>query len=167
MFKVKFLGETAEDAGGVKKEFFLLLMKELMGTSYGMFKQYEESCPIWFSENSLEDSSMFMLIGTICGLAIYNFTLIDLPFPLALYKKLLSEKITLNDLRDLSPVMARSMEIMQNYNELDFQETFNLHFAITRESFGITKSVNLKPLGDTIPVTLENKYIVYFFFVYC
>ena len=33
---------------------------------------------------------MFLLIGVICGLAIYNSTIIDLQFPPLLYKKLLS-----------------------------------------------------------------------------
>ena len=32
---------------------------------------------------------MFLLIGVICGLAIYNSTIIDLRFPPVLYKKLL------------------------------------------------------------------------------
>ena len=32
------------------------------------------------------------MIGIVCGLAIYNFTIINLPFPLALYKKLLGDK---------------------------------------------------------------------------
>ena len=35
---------------------------------------------------------MYMLIGILCGLAIYNGTIIDLCFPLALYKKLLQGK---------------------------------------------------------------------------
>ncbi|UYV81069.1 HERC4 [Cordylochernes scorpioides] len=40
---------------------------------------------------SFEEDMMFYLIGIICGLAIYNFTIINLPFPLVLYKKLLNE----------------------------------------------------------------------------
>ena len=35
------------------------------------------------------------MIGTICGLAIYNFTIIVLPFPLALFKKLLNRSVTI------------------------------------------------------------------------
>ena len=31
----------------------------------------------------------FKLIGIVCGLAIYNSVIIDLPFPTALYKKIL------------------------------------------------------------------------------
>lgn len=50
---------------------------------------------------------MYFLIGLLCGLAIYNFIIIDLPFPLALYKKLLGESVGLNDIKDMSPVMAK------------------------------------------------------------
>ena len=35
--KVTFAGEEGYDAGGVKKELFLLLMKELLSPNYGMF----------------------------------------------------------------------------------------------------------------------------------
>lgn len=35
--KVTFAGEEGYDAGGVKKELFLLLMKELLSPDYGMF----------------------------------------------------------------------------------------------------------------------------------
>jgi hypothetical protein len=34
----------------------------------------------------------FHLIGIMCGLAIYNFTIINVPFPLVLYTKLLGDK---------------------------------------------------------------------------
>ncbi|KAL0203080.1 hypothetical protein M9458_001098, partial [Cirrhinus mrigala] len=48
--KVIFDGEEAVDAGGVTKEFFLLLLKELMDPIYGMFTQYSESNLLWFSD---------------------------------------------------------------------------------------------------------------------
>jgi hypothetical protein len=37
--KVKFIGEQGVDQGGVKKEFFHLLMKELFNPNYAMFEQ--------------------------------------------------------------------------------------------------------------------------------
>ena len=48
-----FVGEEAVDAGGVRKEFFLLIMKELLDPKYGMFRYYEESRLIWFSNKVL------------------------------------------------------------------------------------------------------------------
>lgn len=104
---MKFHGEEAEDAGGVKKEFFMLLLREILDPKYGMFKQYEETRIIWFSEDSFEDENMYFLIGILCGLVIYNFIIIDLPFPLALYKKLLHEPVGLIDIKEMSPVHAR------------------------------------------------------------
>ncbi|MEQ2192013.1 putative E3 ubiquitin-protein ligase herc4 [Xenoophorus captivus] len=107
--KVIFVGEDAVDAGGVRKEFFLLIMKELLNPKYGMFRYYEESRLIWFSHKTFEDFDLFNLIGVICGLAIYNFTIVELNFPLALYKKLLKRKPTLEDLKELMPDVGRSV----------------------------------------------------------
>ena len=48
--QVIFDGEEAVDAGGVTKEFFLLLLKELMDPVYGMFTQNTDSNLLWFSD---------------------------------------------------------------------------------------------------------------------
>lgn len=47
------------------------------------------------------------MIGIICGLAIYNSTVVDLHFPMVLYKKLLDVFPTLQDLKELSPTEGR------------------------------------------------------------
>ncbi|XP_016395291.1 probable E3 ubiquitin-protein ligase HERC3 [Sinocyclocheilus rhinocerous] len=59
--KVIFDGEEAVDAGGVTKEFFLLLLKELIDPIYGMFTQYSESNLLWFS-----DKGCFKFSQTVC-----------------------------------------------------------------------------------------------------
>jgi len=85
----------------------MLLWRELLDPKYGMFKEYEETKRLWFNSDSLEETSMYMLIGLLCGLAIYNQTIIDLPFPTTLYKKLLQEIVDLSDMEDLSPIIAK------------------------------------------------------------
>lgn len=156
--KVKFHGEEAEDAGGVRKEFFMLLIKDLLDPKYGMFKEFEDSRVVWFSEHSFEEEEMFKLIGTLCGLAIYNFTIINLPFPLVLYKKLLKENIDINDLSELSPTLANSMKSILNYDADDLETVFDLTFEVSREVFGEIQTVPLKVGGDKIAVTQDNKY---------
>ncbi|KAK7873892.1 hypothetical protein R5R35_005749 [Gryllus longicercus] len=155
--KITFFGEEAEDAGGVRKEFFMLLLREILDPKYGMFRYYEETRSIWFSEDSFEDEIMYYLIGLLCGLAIYNFTIIDLPFPLALYKKLLKQKVTLQDLSGLSPALARSLQELLDYEGTDEESVFCLTFEISREVFGEVKIHELKPNGGRIPVSHENK----------
>ncbi|KTF92285.1 hypothetical protein cypCar_00012607 [Cyprinus carpio] len=74
------------------------------------------------------EHNWFHLIGIICGLAIYNSTVVDLHFPLVLYKKLLNVSPTLDDLKELSPTEGRSLQQLLEY-EGDVEETFCLNFA--------------------------------------
>lgn len=41
----------------------MLLVKEIFDPKYGMFKEYEETRVMWFSEDSFEDEVMYLLIG--------------------------------------------------------------------------------------------------------
>lgn len=155
--KVIFVGEEAVDAGGVRKEFFLLIMKELLDPKYGMFRYFEDSRLIWFSHKTFEDIDLFNLIGLICGLAIYNLTIVELNFPVALYKKLLKKKPTLEDLKELMPDVGRSLQQLLDYSEDDLEETFCLNFTITEEHFGATEVLELVPNGEDINVTKSNR----------
>ena len=38
------------DAGGVQKEFFLLLLKDILNPHFGMFTEDDESSFIWFND---------------------------------------------------------------------------------------------------------------------
>ncbi|KAL1117573.1 hypothetical protein AAG570_003888 [Ranatra chinensis] len=151
----------AEDAGGVKKEFFLLLLREILDPKYGMFTSDPETNAIWFSEDSFEDEIMYYLVGLLCGLAIYNFIIINLPFPLALYKKLLGKPVGLDDLKDLTPSLAKGLNDLLEYDQPDVEDVFCLKFELSREVYGEVRTCPLKSNGSEIPVT---RFYVTFFF---
>ncbi|XP_076460072.1 putative E3 ubiquitin-protein ligase HERC4 [Babylonia areolata] len=155
--KVIFLGEEAVDEGGVRKEFFMLLLREVLDPKYGMFLYNEESRLMWFNPQTFEGEEMFHLIGILCGLAIYNFTIIDLHFPLALFRKLLHRPITLEDLRELMPTVGRSLQELLDYEEEDVENVFCLTFSVNQEVFGEVKAIELCPGGADKVVTHENK----------
>nr|XP_036876001.1 probable E3 ubiquitin-protein ligase HERC3 isoform X4 [Manis javanica]XP_036876002.1 probable E3 ubiquitin-protein ligase HERC3 isoform X4 [Manis javanica] len=155
--KVIFDGEEAVDAGGVTKEFFLLLLKELLNPIYGMFTYYQDSNLLWFSDTCFVEHNWFHLIGITCGLAIYNSTVVDIHFPLALYKKLLNVKPGLEDLQELSPTEGRSLQELLDYPGEDIEETFCLNFMICRESYGVIEQKKLIPGGDKVTVCKENR----------
>ncbi|CAJ1067797.1 probable E3 ubiquitin-protein ligase HERC4 [Xyrichtys novacula] len=155
--KVIFVGEEAVDAGGVRKEFFLLIMKELLDPKYGMFRYHDDSRLIWFSNKTFEDIDLFNLIGVICGLAIYNLTIVELNFPVALYKKLLKKKPNMDDLKELMPDVGRSLQQLLDYTEDDLEDTFCLNFTITEENYGATEVLELVPNGDNINVNKSNR----------
>ncbi|XP_036118310.1 probable E3 ubiquitin-protein ligase HERC3 isoform X1 [Molossus molossus] len=155
--KVIFDGEEAVDAGGVTKEFFLLLLKELLNPIYGMFTYYQDSHLLWFSDTCFVEHNWFHLIGITCGLAIYNSTVVDLHFPLALYKKLLNVQPGLEDLKELSPTEGRSLQELLDYPGEDIEETFCLNFTICRESYGVIEQKKLIPEGDKVTVGRDNR----------
>ncbi|KAJ2481231.1 putative E3 ubiquitin-protein ligase [Coemansia sp. RSA 2131] len=86
--KIEFVGEEGVDAGGLTKEWFMLLLRELMNPMYGMFT-CEADGAYWFNPAALETSNQFFLVGVVVGLALYNSTILDLHLPLAVFKKLL------------------------------------------------------------------------------
>lgn len=68
-----------------------------------MFVADEKNQLTWFSSEST-DFLEFELIGKILGLAIYNGIILDVHFPLVVYKKLMGVKPTLKDLEEMHPV---------------------------------------------------------------
>lgn len=94
---VIFEGEPGLDMGGVKREFFSLLLKELFTEEFGMFRYNEDTRLYWIHGHadffdSVTDArktqlvSYFELFGSIVGLAIYHDTLIDFPLPFFFFK---------------------------------------------------------------------------------
>ncbi|KAM5191529.1 putative E3 ubiquitin-protein ligase HERC3 [Mantella aurantiaca] len=103
------------------------------------------------------EHNWFHLIGIMCGLAIYNSTVVDLHFPLVLYKKLLNVPATLEDLKELSPTEGRSLQQLLDYPGEDVEETFCINFTICRQSYGLTEMKALVPGGDKMTVRKDNR----------
>lgn len=155
--KIVFQDEDAMDAGGVKKEFFMLIMKEILDPKYGMFTYYEESRFVWFNRTFFEDETMFRLVGILCGLAIYNHTIVSFPFPPLLYKKLLNRRTTLEDFKHLEPTVGKHLQTLLEYEGDDVEDVFCLSFEYSDTVFGAVQTRELIEGGSNIPVTSENK----------
>lgn len=53
-----------------------------------MFVKKNQDSYLWFNSDSFECNLNFELVGMLLGLALYNFTILKLDFPLLVYKKL-------------------------------------------------------------------------------
>ena len=94
--RVKFIGEDGVDEGGVKKEFFLLFVRQVFDPNYSMFTYHEELRFFWFNPFTFESTLKFELIGVIFGLALFNGVILDVNFPLGVFKKMLGEPCTID-----------------------------------------------------------------------
>lgn len=106
--KVQFVGSGEEgmDQGGVQKEFFKVAVQQLLDPIYGMFESDSETRFSWFCSSCLEKEEPFELFGNLTGLALYNGVMLGINFPPIMYKKLLDEKINLQDFALSFPVLA-------------------------------------------------------------
>lgn len=59
---------------------------------------------------------MYLMIGRLLGLAIYNSILVPLNFPLALFKKLLDCPVNFDDFNELNPAVAGSLQDVIDYD---------------------------------------------------
>ena len=83
-----FSDEEGVDAGGVRKEYFQVITRQLLDPDYGMFKACPESRLLWFNSDSYESMGEFEMIGTLLGVAIFNSIIIDLKMPLVRYSSI-------------------------------------------------------------------------------
>lgn len=74
----------------------------------GMFTYDERTKLFWFNPSSFENEGQYTLIGIVLGLAIYNNCILDVHFPMVVYRKLMGKKGTFRDLADANPVSIHS-----------------------------------------------------------
>ncbi|KAL1023398.1 hypothetical protein UPYG_G00040320 [Umbra pygmaea] len=154
---VEFEGEQGVDEGGVSKEFFQLVLEEMFNPDIGMFTYDESTKLFWFNPSSLENEAQFTLIGIVLGLAIYNNCILDVHFPMVIYRKLMGKKGTYLDLADSHPVLYQSLKELLEYKG-NVEEDMMITFQISQtDLFGDPITYDLKEHGDKIPVTEDNR----------
>ncbi|XP_033108206.1 probable E3 ubiquitin-protein ligase HERC3 [Anneissia japonica] len=154
--RVIFKDELGIDDGGPHKEFFQEVFKKIFDPQFGMFKEFSTGT-VWFNPQSPKDWSMFRMVGLLCGLAIYNQVIVNLPFPLALYKKLLERPVYLTDMKELDKGMAKCLKAILDYDDYDLQDAFNMYFQVSTEFRGEVNTFDLKEGGKDIPLNYDNK----------
>ncbi|MCJ1433157.1 putative E3 ubiquitin-protein ligase [Xylographa pallens] len=170
--RIQFVGEEGIDAGGLRKEWFLLLVREVFDPEHGLFIYDEESRYCYFNPNSFETSDQFYLVGVVLGLAIYNSTILDVALPPFAFRKLLASApnyngpvtsltrvpvgYTLDDLAEWRPSLARGLRQLLEYDG-NVQETFCREFIIDVDRYGQIGQVPLCTNGENRAVTNNNR----------
>ncbi|XP_052043783.1 E3 ubiquitin-protein ligase NEDD4 [Apodemus sylvaticus] len=155
---IEFDGEKGLDYGGVAREWFFLISKEMFNPYYGLFEySATDNYTLQINPNSglcNEDHlSYFKFIGRVAGMAVYHGKLLDGFFIRPFYKMMLQKLITLHDMESVDSEYYSSLRwILENDpTELD------LRFIIDEELFGQTHQHELKTGGSEVVVTNKNK----------
>jgi ubiquitin-protein ligase E3 A len=152
--RITFRHEPCVDEGGPRREFFALLVRAAFSPDYGMFVDCGRF--FWFNIFSA-DYAMFRLLGTVVALCIYNGVVLPIRFPLLLYKKILNQRIEIEDIAELD------RDFVCSYGELEGMArrgedvgSVMLFFSKTVERFGERFEVDLLPGGRDIAVVSAN-----------
>ena len=155
---IEFDGEVGLDYGGVAREWFYLLSKEMFNPYYGLFEySATDNYTLQINPNSglcNEDHlSYFKFIGRVAGMAVYHGKLLDGFFIRPFYKMMLAKTIELKDMESVDTEYFNSMLWIKENDPTEL----DLTFQVDEESFGRMVTRELKPNGARIPVTDANK----------
>uniref|UniRef100_A0A8C1W790 E3 ubiquitin-protein ligase n=1 Tax=Cyprinus carpio TaxID=7962 RepID=A0A8C1W790_CYPCA len=155
---VEFEGEKGLDYGGVAREWFFLISKEMFNPYYGLFEySATDNYTLQINPNSglcNEDHlSYFKFIGRVAGMAVYHGKLLDAFFIRPFYKMMLQKPITLQDMESVDSEYFNSLRWILENDPTDL----DLRFTVDEELFGQMHQRELKPGGADIVINDANK----------
>ncbi|KZS98333.1 hypothetical protein SISNIDRAFT_546300 [Sistotremastrum niveocremeum HHB9708] len=154
---IRFYEEEGVDAGGLTREWFTILARQMFNPDYALFQPCAADKltyqPNRASAINPEHLSFFKFIGRIIGKAIYDGRLLDAHFARSLYRQILGKPVDYRDVEWVDPEYYNSLIwILEND-----PSHLELTFSVDDNQFGENKVVDLKENGSTIPVSQENK----------
>ncbi|OJJ63320.1 hypothetical protein ASPSYDRAFT_53034 [Aspergillus sydowii CBS 593.65] len=156
---IKFDGEDGLDYGGLSREFFFLLSHEMFNPFYCLFEySAHDNYTLQINPHSgvnPEHLNYFKFIGRVVGLAIFHRRFLDSFFIGAFYKMMLRKRVSLQDMEGVDEDLHRNLAwTLDN----DIEDIIDLTFTVDDEKFGERRTIELKPGGEDVPVTNENKH---------
>lgn len=110
---VRFYDEEGVDAGGVTREWFQILARQMFNPNYALFQPcaadkltYQPNRASWVNPEHL---SFFKFVGRIIGKAIFDSRLLDAYFARSLYRQLLGKPVDYRDVEWVDPEYYNSL----------------------------------------------------------
>ncbi|KAF1336324.1 Nedd4 e3 ubiquitin-protein ligase wwp1, partial [Globisporangium splendens] len=160
VMRINFVAEAGVDAGGLHREWFVLLNECLADPTTGVFhctNQHEQTFSL--SANSREHLGenhlvYFFATGRLIGRALLEGSVIGFHLSLPLIKIILGLPVTFSDLEYFDPETYKSLLWMLENDDVG---ALGLDFSVTEKRGEEVVVVDLIPNGCSIDVTDDNK----------
>ncbi|XP_076447673.1 E3 ubiquitin-protein ligase HUWE1-like isoform X2 [Babylonia areolata] len=161
-FYIVFEGEEGQDAGGLLREWYLIISREIFNENYVLFKRYPRDGVTYtinpsshFNSNHL---SYFKFVGRIIAKAIYDNKLLECYFTRSFYKHVLGLHVKYTDMECEDIQFYQSLVFLLENDITDMgADLGDLNFSAEVEEFGVRETRDLIENGSNIAVTEENK----------
>ncbi|OBA26475.1 HECT-domain-containing protein [Hanseniaspora valbyensis NRRL Y-1626] len=157
-FNITFQGEQGVDAGGVKREWYQIISRQMVNPDYALFVPVSSDVSTFHPNRTSginpEHLSFFKFIGMILAKSIRDNCYIDSHFSRAVYKQILGKNVSLKDMESIDPDYYKSLcWILEN----DITDILDMTFSVETDDYGEHKVIDLIPNGSNIDVTEANK----------
>lgn len=153
---ISFTGERGQDAGGLTREFYVELSREMFNPMYSLFNLSSNGSTYYPNPRSYVEKDhlrYFKFIGRIIGKALFDECLLECYFVRSLYKIMIGENLNYYDLEDFDNEFFNNLKWCLENDVEPLQQTF----STIQDFFGRQEEIELIPGGKKIIVTNENK----------
>ena len=155
---IAFQGEEGIDAGGVTREWYQILAREIFKPGYALFTPSADGMAFQPNPTShivRDHLNYFRFCGRIIGKAIADGQLLDAHFTRSFYKHILGVAVSTKDMESIDLQYYKSLcELLKHPVEV---LCLDLTFSALQEEFGVYKTVDFIPNGRNIAVTDDSK----------
>ena len=162
--KVTFAGEEGVDAGGVSREWYQVMSREMFNPAISLFEAVPQGSSTYQpNPNSIVQTDeargishldYFKFVGHVVGKALLDDQIIDAHFTRSFYKHMLGQPLTYRDIEGVDPDFFKNLTWMLE-NSID--GVLDLTFSEENDFFGQKSVIELCPNGANVKVTDENK----------
>lgn len=137
---VRFYDEEGVDAGGVTREWFQILARQMFDPNNALFQPcaadkqtYQPNKNSWVNPEHL---SFFKFVGRVIGKAIYDGRLLDAYFARSLYRQLLGKPVDYKDVEWVDPEYYKSLCWILENDPTVLDLTFSVEADEVSEYYG-------------------------------
>lgn len=156
---IHFEGEDGQDAGGLLREWYLIISREIFNPNYALFITSSGDRVTYIINSSSHVNhyhlEYFKFVGRMIAKALFDNKLLDVYFSRSMYKHILGSTVHYSDIEAEDYTFYQSMKYLLEHNisEIDNELTFSTDVC----EFGKSEIRDLKPNGRSIAVTEANK----------
>jgi E3 ubiquitin-protein ligase HUWE1 len=158
-FYIVFEGEEGQDAGGLLREWYVIISREIFNPNYALFKSSPGDRVTYtindFSHINSNHLDYFKFVGRVIAKAIYDNKLLECYFTRSFYKHILAKAVRHQDMESEDYSFYKGLDFLLEHDIADLG--YDLTYSTEIQEFGVTEVRDLIPNGRNIQVTDENK----------
>ncbi|XP_029040981.2 LOW QUALITY PROTEIN: E3 ubiquitin-protein ligase HUWE1 [Osmia bicornis bicornis] len=158
-FYIVFEGEEGQDAGGLLREWYVIISREIFNPMYALFTVSPGDRVTYMINSSSHCNPnhlcYYKFVGRVIAKAIYDNKLLECYFTRSFYKHILGILVKHTDMESEDYSFYKGLVYLTEHNIADLG--YELTFSTEVNEFGVNDVRDLIPNGRNIVVTEETK----------